>query len=126
MGANNYIEFSVQSGAATCSEGFVICFLKVHLACLCSMTAAVQPNCLWNPSENILLNHFQNLTPQNVCLSVCLPEVKEDEAEQEEAVASPSKWDAPIVRDRRPPGSQLWGPVGVPLGSADRRRTGLR
>ena len=26
-------------GAATCSEGFVICFLKVHLACLGSMAA---------------------------------------------------------------------------------------
>ena len=30
-------------GAATCSEGFVICLLKVRLACLGSMAAAVQP-----------------------------------------------------------------------------------
>ena len=30
-------------GAATCSEGFVICFLKVPLACLGSMAAAVNP-----------------------------------------------------------------------------------
>ena len=29
----------VLGGAATCFEGFVICFLKVPLACLGSMTA---------------------------------------------------------------------------------------
>ena len=33
----------ILGGAATCSEGFVICFLKVSLACLGSMAAAVQP-----------------------------------------------------------------------------------
>ena len=33
-------------GAATCSKGFVICFLKIPLACLGSMAAAVQPNSL--------------------------------------------------------------------------------
>ena len=31
---------TLQSGAATCSEGFVKCFLKVPLACLGSMAAA--------------------------------------------------------------------------------------
>ena len=31
----------ILGGAATCSEGFVICFLKVPLACLGSMAAAV-------------------------------------------------------------------------------------
>ena len=36
----------LQSGAATCSEGFVICFLKVPLTCWGSMVAAVQPNTL--------------------------------------------------------------------------------
>ena len=47
---------TVQCGAGTCSEGFVICFLKVPLACLGSMAAAVQPN-------GILQNLFHNLTP---------------------------------------------------------------
>ena len=36
----------VLGGAATCFEGFVICFLKVPLACLGSVAAAVQPNSL--------------------------------------------------------------------------------
>ena len=31
----------ILGGAATCSEGFVICFLIVPLACLSSMAAAV-------------------------------------------------------------------------------------
>ena len=35
-------------GAATCSEGFVLRFLKVPLACLGSMAAAVQTNSLGN------------------------------------------------------------------------------
>ena len=34
----------IQSGAAAYSEGFVKCFLKVPLACMGSMAAAVQPN----------------------------------------------------------------------------------
>ena len=38
----------IVGGAATSSEGFVICFLKVPLACLGSMAAAVQPNSLGN------------------------------------------------------------------------------
>ena len=45
-------------GAATCSEGFVMCFLRVPLACLGSMAAAVQPNGLGNsqftkPAEQV-------------------------------------------------------------------------
>ena len=43
--------YIVQSGAATCSEGFVICFLEAPLACLSSITAAVQPNSLWNSQK---------------------------------------------------------------------------
>ena len=39
-------QFYILGGAATCSEGFVICFLKVPIACLGSMAAAVQPNSL--------------------------------------------------------------------------------
>ena len=38
-------------GAATCSEGFVISFLKVSLACLGCMTAAVQPSGLGNSQK---------------------------------------------------------------------------
>ena len=36
----------ILGGAATCFDGFVICFLKVPLACLGSIAAAVQPNSL--------------------------------------------------------------------------------
>ena len=51
----------LQGGAATCSKGFVTCFLKVPLACLGSMAAAVQPNSQGNslrkqlkkPSEQV-------------------------------------------------------------------------
>ena len=38
----------ILGGAATCSEGFVICFLKVPLSCLGSMAAAVLPYGLEN------------------------------------------------------------------------------
>ena len=41
----------VLGGAATCSEGFAIFFLKVPLACMGSMAAAVQPNCLWKSQK---------------------------------------------------------------------------
>ena len=41
----------LQSVAATYSEGFVICFLKVPLAGLSRMTAAVQPNTLGNSQK---------------------------------------------------------------------------
>ena len=44
--------------AATCSEGFVICFLKVPLACLGSMAVAVQPKSLWN-SQKIVYKTFR-------------------------------------------------------------------
>ena len=54
---------AVLGGAATCSEGFVICFLKVPLACLFSMAATGQPNTqytiqpiAWELSENISQN----------------------------------------------------------------------
>ena len=40
-------------GAATCSEGFVICFPKVSLSCLGSMAAAVQPNGLGNSQKRV-------------------------------------------------------------------------
>ena len=43
----------IPGGAATCSEGFVICFLKVPLACLGSMAAAVQPNSLGNSQKKV-------------------------------------------------------------------------
>ena len=50
-------ELSRQSGAETCSEAFVICFLKVPLACLGRMAAAVQPKGLGN-SQNTFYNTF--------------------------------------------------------------------
>ena len=37
---------NIHCGAATCSEGFLICFLKLSLAGLGSMADAVQPNSL--------------------------------------------------------------------------------
>ena len=40
-------------GEATCSEGFVMCFLKVPLACLGSRAAAVQPSSLGNSQKNV-------------------------------------------------------------------------
>ena len=46
-------------GAATCSEGFVICFLKVPHAYLGSMAAAVQPNSL-----ETLRKHFTKPSEQ--------------------------------------------------------------
>ena len=46
--SNNVPTKSVLGGAATCSEGFVTCFLKVPLACLGCMAAAVQPSGLGN------------------------------------------------------------------------------
>ena len=42
-------------GAATCSEGFLICFLKVPFDCLGSMAAAVMPGEL---SEKNLRNKW--------------------------------------------------------------------
>ena len=44
---------NILGGAATCSEGFVICFLKVPLACLGSMSAAVQTNSLGNSQKTV-------------------------------------------------------------------------
>ena len=41
----------LQSGAVGCEKGFATCFLKVPLACLGSMAAAAQPNCLWNSQK---------------------------------------------------------------------------
>ena len=53
----------LQPGTATCSKGFVISFLKVPLACLGSMAAAVQPNGLWNSQKTFYKTFFHNLTP---------------------------------------------------------------
>ena len=41
----------IPGGAATCSEGFVVNFLKVPLACWGSNVAAVQPNSLGNSQK---------------------------------------------------------------------------
>ena len=45
------LDCCLQSRAACCVKGFVICFLVVPLACLGSMAAAVQPNSLWNSQK---------------------------------------------------------------------------
>ena len=49
----------VLGGAATCSKGFVICFLNVPLTCLGSMAIAVQPNSLGTHRK-----HFTKPTEQ--------------------------------------------------------------
>ena len=54
----------ILGGAATCSEGFATCFLKVPVACLGSIAAAVQPGEL---SENILQN-LRNKWPSHLVL----------------------------------------------------------
>ena len=45
--------YSVLGAAATCSEGFAICFLEVPHAGLGSMAAAVQPNSLGNSQKKV-------------------------------------------------------------------------
>ena len=45
---DHYTAKYLLGGAATCSEGFVMCFLKIPLACMGSMAAAVLPNGLGN------------------------------------------------------------------------------
>ena len=52
-------QLTLLGGAATCSEGFVTCFLKVPLACLGGMEAAVEPNSLGS-----LRKHFTKLSEQ--------------------------------------------------------------
>ena len=47
----------IQSGTATCSEGFVTCFLKVPFSCLGSMAAAIHPN-PWGNSQKTLYKTF--------------------------------------------------------------------
>ena len=54
----NIADFQVGSrtllgGAATCSEGLVICFPRVPLACLGCMAAALQPKSLGNSQETV-------------------------------------------------------------------------
>ena len=54
LGASYKTSLDVLGGAATCSEGFVICFIKVPLACLGSMAIAVQPNSLGNSQKKVI------------------------------------------------------------------------
>ena len=49
--ATQYQVVGLSGGAATCSKGFVVCFLKVPLSCWGSMAAAVQPNSLENSQK---------------------------------------------------------------------------
>ena len=52
-------------GAATCSKGFVVHFLKVPLACWGSSVAAVQPNSLGN-SQKTFYKTSQNKWPPHL------------------------------------------------------------
>ena len=60
---NSNLEF-VQSGAATCSEGFVICFLKVAPACLGSMAVAEQPKDLRNSQKTLYKTFGTSFRPR--------------------------------------------------------------
>ena len=63
-------------GAAACSEGFVACFLKVPLACLGSMAAALQPNSLGTLRRYFTKPSLQPDAPDcSVECSFCLPRV---------------------------------------------------
>ena len=55
LGCRHYLVCLILGGAATCSEGFLICFLKVPFDCLGSMAAAVMPGEL---SEKNLRNKW--------------------------------------------------------------------
>ena len=48
-----FFHIFVLGGAATCSEGFLICFLRVPPACFGNMAAAVQPNDLGNFQKTV-------------------------------------------------------------------------
>ena len=56
----------LQSGAAGCEKGLVKCLLKVPLACLGSMAAAVQHNGLCNSQKTIYNTFSTTLPPQTV------------------------------------------------------------
>ena len=55
LGCRHYLVCLILGGAATCSEGFLICFLKVPFDCFGSMAAAVMPGELSEkkPSEQV-------------------------------------------------------------------------
>ena len=59
--------FALLGGVATCSEGFVICFLKVPLVCLGSMAAAVQPNGLGNFQKTVYKTFGTSSRPTQYC-----------------------------------------------------------
>ena len=57
-------KYHVLGGAATCSKGFAICFLKVALSCLGSMEAAVQPNGLGNSQKTFCKTFWTSCRPR--------------------------------------------------------------
>ena len=67
------IDVYLQGGAATCSEGFVICFLKVPLACLGSMAAAIQPNSLGNSQKTFYKTFGTRGRPTHVVTLMPIP-----------------------------------------------------
>ena len=71
---------SIQSGAAGCGKGIVMCFLKVPLACFGSMAAAVQPNDwgtliqhVTNPSEQLMAPDCTAINSEDRAYTSCPP-----------------------------------------------------
>ena len=63
----------VIGGAATYSEGFLNCFLKVPLACLGSMAAAVLPNSLGNSQKKVYKTFRKSCRPAKYGRSASSP-----------------------------------------------------
>ena len=60
----NFYLFLLLGGAATGSEGFVTYFLKVPLACLGSMAAAVQPSGMGNSQKTFYKTFLTSYRPR--------------------------------------------------------------
>ena len=69
---NSEVAHLALGGAATCSKGFVACFLYVPLACLGSMAAAVQPNSLGTLKKQFTKPSVQVAAPPTVVVLVDL------------------------------------------------------
>ena len=54
----------IQSGAATCKKGVLLCFLKITLACLGCMAAAVQPKRLGNSQKTFYKRSSTSCRPR--------------------------------------------------------------
>ena len=54
----------IQSGAATCKKGVLLCFLKITVACLGCMAAAVQPKRLGNSQKTLYKRSSTSCRPR--------------------------------------------------------------